>query len=286
MDVFKMKLIKRIYRVFKFSLKLNQISRYSDDKLETQFRKKTHSVENSNKEKKFNFFSTMMARALFVEAKKRDIISKNEIDWGNNVLYGEPRQTSEISSYDVKDTKEDLLRIIKTRRSVRRWTDEKISEDDFKLMIDAARWAPSSCNRQAWHYIVTQDKDKIELLYKARKQNIIKNAPCCILVTMNTEAYQYKKEELIDHYMLQDAAAAIQNLLLMAHYLDLGACWVNLAANNVTEESKNKIRKRFDIPRHFELITLILVGKTDSLPAPPGRKDIEDILHFEKFKIL
>jgi len=278
-----MKLIKKIYRVFKFSLKLNQISRYSDDKLETQFRKKTHSVENSNKEKKFNFFPTMMARALFVEAKKRDIISKSEIEWGNNVLYGEPRQTSEISSYNVEDTEEDLLGIIKTRRSVRNWTYEEVSMGDFKIMIDAARWAPSSCNRQPWHFLITKDEDKIHLLYKVRGQKIIKNAPCCILVTMNTKAYQYKKEELIDHYMLQDAAAAIQNLLLMAHYLDLGACWVNLATNNVTEESKDKIRKRFGIPRHFELITLIPIGKTDTAPAPPGRKDIKDIMHMEKF---
>jgi len=281
-----MKLIKKVFGVFKFSLKLNQISSYSDDKLETQFRKKTHSVENSNKEKTFNFDSTMTARALFVEAKKRDIISKSEIDWAENILFGKPRQTSEISSYNREDTEKGLLQIVRTRRSVRRWTNGKISEDDFKFMIDSARWAPSSCNRQAWHFIVTQDKDNIDLLYQARKQNIIKNAPYCILVTMNTEAYQYKTEEMIQYYMLQDAAAAIQNLLLAAHSLSLGACWVNLAANNVTEESKDKIRKRFEIPRHFELITLILIGKTDALPAPPGRKDIEDILHFEKFKSL
>ncbi len=278
-----MKLIKHIYKVFRFSLKLNRVSSYSDGKLETQFRKKVHSVENANKSRRFDFYTTMMARVLLVEAKKRDVISKDEVRWAENILYNQPRKIREISSCQIKDGEKDLLDIIKTRRSVRNWTDEEVSIDEFKLMIDAARWAPSSCNRQPWHFFITKDEDKIHLLYKARGQKTIKDAPYCILVLMNKEAYQYDRSDMVDYYMHLDAAAAIQNLLLMAHSLGLGACWINLAANNVSEKGKDKVRDSFGIPKSYEMVTIIPVGKTEDVPIPPGRKNIEDIMHIEKF---
>ncbi len=276
-----MKQIKRIYKVYKFSLNLDKVPQYSDDKLETQFRKKVHSIENANKKRRFDFFSTMMARALFVETKKRDIISKDELEWAENILYSKPRLMSEAPQQNKEYA--NLLNLLQTRRSVRCWINEEVSMDKFELMIDAARWAPSSCNRQPWHFLITNDKDKIELLYKLRGQKIIKDAPYCILILMNKEAYQYNNQAMVTYYMLLDAAAAIENLLLMAHSLGLGACWVNLAPDNITESVEVQIRGRFGIPNSYELVTIIPIGKTVDSPTPPGRKDIDDIMHVENF---
>jgi len=278
-----MKLIKHIYRLFRFSLYLNRISNYSDEKLETQFRKKIHSVENAHKEKRFDFLSTMTARVLFIEARKRGIISQSEIDWAENVLYNKPKIEERVPLNKKGNTKDELLDVIRNRRSVRSWTDEEVGLKKFRLLIDSARWAPSSCNRQPWHFLITQDEDKIDLLYKARGQKIIKDAPYCILVLINTEAYQYNNKSMVEYYMLLDAAASIQNLLLMAHSLGLGACWINLAPNNITKKSRSEIHNEFKIPKNYELITLIPIGKTRTLPPTPGRKDIENIMHIENF---
>jgi len=61
----------------------------------------------------------------------------------------------------------DVIKAIKTRRTIRHFIDKPVSEDALKNVIDAARWAPSACNRQGWRFIVIKDKNQIDRLEKA-----------------------------------------------------------------------------------------------------------------------
>ena len=148
-------------------------------------------------------------------------------------------------------------------------------------MIEAAKWAPSSCNRQPWHFIVTRDKNKINILYNIKGQKFLKDAPNIILVLVNKNAWSNEKS--YEYFSRLDAGAAIENLLLKAEDLGIGACWVNWMPKSVSKEQKERIHKEFNIPNHLEIISIIPIGKIKEKPSPPGRKDTTDILDFEKY---
>jgi nitroreductase len=272
--------LKFILNALKFGLKTQILTKLPDNMVLSLYHQNTHIAETAFKEGKYNFFTVAQARALFIEAKKRRIISADELEWGENILFNKPRATN-IYTRGADDA-ENILAILKMRRSIRAWTEDEITMESIHSMINAARWAPSSCNRQPWFFYITKNKEKINFLCKIRGQSFIKKAPYCILVLIDTQAYSYDDKQTLNYYMLLDSAAATQNLLLMAHALGLGACWVNLAPNNIKEEDKKIIKERFGIPSKYELITIIPFGKASHTPYPPGRKDISKIMFFDE----
>ena len=82
-----------------------------------------------------------------------------------------------------------------------------------------------------------------------------------------------------------DAAAAIQNILLMAHVLGLGACWVNFGKYEIPDQKKmQKIKDLFGISEKMKIISIIPIGRLKSTTLiAPGRKSTDDIMHIEKF---
>ena len=171
----------------------------------------------------------------------------------------------------------DVFEAIKGRRTIRHFTEKPVPEDIFKKIIDAARWAPSACNRQGWRFIVIKNKEQIEKLEKAGTVYFLKRIPLPILVlydkrTDNT-AYQ-------DH--IQSASAAIQNMFLAAHSLGLGMVW----CDNLP--SKRYIRKLFKIPWHYDIISLAGLGyyNKENLPkALPRKKEIEELYCYDYWSL-
>jgi len=260
---------------FKNAKKLN------NEKLESLLRARVHAIEKQgNIEDETNFASMIWARQMYHEAKLRDLLSKEERDWCEQVLFGK-QSIKDIHSIS-KIQKEDLFNIIKERRSIRSWQEGELTENHFKLLVDAARWAPSSSHRQSWHFLLTRDKEKIKLISEIRGQKFVRNAPNCILALINLQAYD-KKEISYTPYL--DAGAAIQNLLLMAHSIGYGACWVNSGKKEIPDSKKmHKIKDLFGIPENVQIVSIIPIGKLPlSIPLAPGRKSIVDIMHMERF---
>jgi len=253
--------------------------RLSDDRLTLLLRVQLHIVEKGLSEETSNFILLMWTRELYFEAKNRDLLSQEEIGWCERILFG--RQTKIIGKTKT-EFKHELIKIIKNRRSLRFWTSEKLRHDEFEQLVDAARWAPSSCNRQPCHFLLTNDKNKIDLLSEVRGQKFIRNASSCILVLINMRFYD-EKEVAYTPYL--DAGAAIQNLLLMAHTLGLGACWVNFGSQEVNEAKREKLKAVFNIPAQYKIISLIPIGHPQFLSQPPGRKAVSDMLHVEILKL-
>jgi len=255
----------------------SKISNFTDGKIESSLRAKVHAVEKELSESEVNFQNMIYARMFYFEARRRNLLSKSEIDWCEGILFGAVRQDAQKFTYQ----KDNLFRnVLKQRRSVRKWKDVRITKEEFGQLIDAARWAPSSCNRQPWHFLLTQDKNKIEFLSKITNQSFVKNAPSCILILINLEAYD---EATKYYFAFLDAGVAIQNMLLMAENMNLGACFVNLAPIKNFELQKEQIKHKFGIPKNFELICVIPIGRSENQPKPPGRKDISGMIHLETF---
>jgi len=165
-----------------------------------------------------------------------------------------------------------LREIIIGRRSIRRFKNENIQRETIERIIDAAQWAPSACNRQLWRFIaVTDSKIKEKLVSEAKASNFIKDAPVTIYVLYHKD---FDSEKSADY---QSAAAAIQNILLAAHSLGLGATWIN------TYGRKKKVKEILKIPDSFNIISAVIIGYPDENPSPPKRKNIREILSYNVF---
>jgi len=172
----------------------------------------------------------------------------------------------------------DVFEAIKGRRSVRAYTSESVSDEEVKVLIDAARRAPSAGNIQPWEFVVVRDAEtKRRLSAAALNQRFIEKAPVVIVVCAdeNRSGWGYGARG-VNLYCLQDTAAAIQNMLLAAYALGLGACWIGA----FREEEVEKI---LETPRGVRPIAIVPVGHPAEKPRSPPKRSLSEIVHYESF---
>ncbi|MGQ9565351.1 MAG: nitroreductase family protein [Candidatus Bathyarchaeales archaeon] len=171
-----------------------------------------------------------------------------------------------------------MLEAVKGRRSIRAFTDQPVSEDEVDALIDAACHAPSAGNIQPWEFIIVRRVEvKREIAVAALNQKFIEEAPVVIVVcadmTRSSRGYGSRGATL---YCIQDTAAATQNILLTAHAMGLGTCWVGA----FKEEG---IKKALGIPENVRPVAIIPIGHSTAKPTRPPRRPLNDIVHYEKF---
>ena len=172
----------------------------------------------------------------------------------------------------------DVFKAIFNRRSIRKFIDKPVEEEKVAKILDAARWAPSIGNLQEWQFIVVREPGrKLQLSEAALGQYWMAQSSVIIAVlTKNdrvTRTYGKRGEEW---YVKQDAAAAIQNMLLASYSLGLGACWVSVFETNAVE----RILK---VPTGFDVHALIPIGYPAEEPITPHRIGLEYITFFEEY---
>jgi len=120
----------------------------------------------------------------------------------------------------------NVTEIIKKRRSTRNFLDRDINYKLINKIIDAGRWAPSSCNRQTVKYLVIKNRKSRDFLAEHHPFSypFSKQANVHILVLVDIRGYSLPHTA---PFCYLDSAAAIQNMLLMATDLKLGSCWTN-----------------------------------------------------------
>ena len=160
------------------------------------------------------------------------------------------------------------------RRSIRKYTDKPIPESTVKDLLNAGMHAPSSRNLQPWHYVVINERhvlDELAVLHPYAK--MLKQATLAILVCGDRQLQE------IDGYIIQDCAAATQNILLSAHAQGLGAVWLGIYPR---EERMQDVTKFLDIPDHILPVSLISIGYPDEQKDAPDRYNT-DRIHYNKF---
>jgi len=172
----------------------------------------------------------------------------------------------------------ELLDIIKNRRSIRKYYKEDIPTEDLYKILEAARWAPSAGNLQPWEFIIIKnDTIKEKIASAAYGQYWITEAPIIIIactdIYRTASVYGRRGKDL---YCIQDVAAAIQNILLMAHYMGYGTCWVGAF-------NEEEISSILSLPEHVRPLAIIPIGKPREKPAPRKRRPLHDIIHYEKW---
>ena len=167
-----------------------------------------------------------------------------------------------------------ILEAIHTRRSIRQFTGEVINEEQLTSILKAGFQAPSAHNRQPWEYIVIREKEAINEIAKFHPYaKMLPQAGCAIVVCGNKEK---QKEE---GFLLLDCAASIQNMLLAAHGLGLGAVWCGLYP---IPELVEPITKLLGLPTHVIPVSMVVVGNTEKQAKELDRYD-ENCIRFEKW---
>jgi nitroreductase len=167
----------------------------------------------------------------------------------------------------------DLLRIIKERRSIRAFHSEKeIPAADVEQLLEAAIWAPSAGNVQPWRfYVISDQRLKQALVRAAYGQSFIADAPVVLVVCVElNEASMSYGSRGATLYCIQDTSAAIQNILLLAHAMGLGSCWIG-----AFEESKAAVA--LNCPNDRRPVAIIPIGYPAEKPSPPRRKPLKQV---------
>jgi len=160
----------------------------------------------------------------------------------------------------------DALEAIRTRRSIRNFTGDPIPRQDLETLIDAARLAPSGHNEQPWDFIIITDRAMIDQLKIAA--GWMEKAGAIIAVVLDPSS----------RWWLEDGSAAIQNILLAAHALGYGACWLE----GYTLPLEAKFKTLLGVPEDKRLLTLIPVGVPKERPEKE-KKSLSAVLHWETF---
>lgn len=252
---------------------------YNDQEyLSKRFRMLTHGVDKTfTLSKKINKATT----ARQVEAMMQDMNQDRDSDritcqWANQILgyhhnpsIGHAKENMTLPHH-APDTLSD---VIKTRRSIRSYKSQKIEETILNKILEAGLWAPSGCNRQPVEYLMVDDKKDVLLCqkYAGEYYSFPQEAAVNIVILIDPRGYALPHQR---HMAYLEAGAAIQNILLTAHSLGLGSCWMFWTKHD------QAFNKKFGLPPWLLPVGLICMGYTDKHPPiVPKRKSLFDCIH-------
>ncbi len=179
----------------------------------------------------------------------------------------------------------DIMETILGRRSVRRYQEKDIPDELLNKILEAARWAPSWANTQAWEFVVVKDrsiKEKIQATVNNRNPSYLAlvNAPVLLVVCGQLKKSGYYNDQYPtkfgSEWFMYDLGLATQNLCLAAHDSGLGSVIVGLFDHD-------RVGEVINLPANHEVLVLIPLGYPDQKPKPPKRRERDEFVHYETF---
>lgn len=165
----------------------------------------------------------------------------------------------------------DLFEAIHHRRSIRKFTDEAVTDEDVRTLLQAAMTAPTACNQQPWQFAVVTDRDKLDAVKSfSPHAHMASHAPLGILICGDTSL-----EPRCPGYWVQDCSAAMQNLLLAVHGLGLGAVWTGVYP---VEDRIEGFRQLLNVPERIVPFGFAVIGHP-AQPSGPADRYREDRVH-------
>lgn len=158
-----------------------------------------------------------------------------------------------------------MLNLLKTRRSVRRYKDQEISQEQIDSILNAAFMSPSSRNLRSWEFVVVTDKQLLTQLSQAKSGTaaFLKNAPLGIVVLGDSE---------VSDMWVEDAAIASTIIQLTAQSIGLTSCWIQIRKREYDRHrsSEQYVQSVLGIPDTKKVLTIIAIGHANEFPQPHG----------------
>ena len=182
--------------------------------------------------------------------------------------------------HDITATKSSdaqaVINNIMTRTSIRRYTNEPVSQQDVETLLRAGMAAPTAVNAQPWHFVAITDKAKLkELATTNRRGSMIEQAVLAIVVCGNMDKAMKGKGQA---YWIQDCSAATENILLAAHGLGLGAVWTGLYP---MDDRVAAVSQVLHLPQTIIPLCTIVIGHPAESPTPKDKWKPENVSYNE-----
>ena len=159
------------------------------------------------------------------------------------------------------------------RRSIRKYTGEKIPEDDIKILLEAAMNAPSAHNKQPWHFIVIDDREILDAIPKYHQYSkMLEKASHAIVVLGDLDIQE-------TDFWIHDCSAALENILIAAHAMGYGAVWLGVHPHETLIDGTKEL---LDVPENVIPLGIVSLG----VPAeekPPRSNYKEERVHKNKW---
>ena len=165
----------------------------------------------------------------------------------------------------------ETLKVLKERRSVRKYKAEQIRDEELNAILEAGTWAPSGMGLQSAVMVVVQDPATIAKLSKANAEiqgkpgtDPFYGAPTVVVVLADGTAGNW----------IQDGSLVMGNLMTAAASLHIGSCWVNRAMEYFDTAEGKDLLKQWGLPETYRGVGNCILGYVEGdLPAPKPRKD-------------
>lgn len=171
-----------------------------------------------------------------------------------------------------------MLELLKNRRSIRKFTDEKISKEDLDKILKVGLLAPSSMGKKPVEVIVVEDKKTILKLETCKKHGTLplKTAPLVIAVIADSE---------LSDVWVEDASIVSILIQLEVEKLGLGSTWIQMRKRESMEKSSEEaVREVLEIPEKYGVLSLIAIGHKDEEKKPYDENDLNlEKVHHNKF---
>jgi nitroreductase len=168
------------------------------------------------------------------------------------------------------------LEAIHSRRSIRAFTADPVSDQDLETIINAAAAAPSGGNAQMWVFVSIREEKRIAAL-RSLAPGIIGLPTAVVVMCLDSSRQTAKPDDELDVMPRYDIGAALQNILLAAHEIGLGGC----AIGSFHSQAISSFLK---LPARLEPCLLVLLGKPKVSPPAPRKRPIEEIHFYEKYE--
>lgn len=153
-----------------------------------------------------------------------------------------------------------LLYTIKTRRSIRKYTDEPLPENALRHILLAGMYSPSSRNRRPWEFILVNDPDMLKKMSGCRvgSAKMLEHAKAAIVVIGNPE---------VSDVWIEDCSVVMYGMHLMADYLGVGSCWIQCRLRQAEDGSSTKeyLRHLLHFPEILKWKRFFLSGCRNSI---------------------
>ena len=176
-------------------------------------------------------------------------------------------------------TQENLLfELARQRRSVRRYTGEKVSDDVVREILKIALLAPSSWGRHPVEFVVIRDRATIEAVARCKRMGVgpLPTADVAIVVMADMADCEL---------WIEDAAVASTYILLAAEQFGVGACWIHMRNRQGQRKSADEeIRQILGVPDKFSVLNVVALGQKGEKKSPRTEKDLVwQNVHYEKY---
>lgn len=162
---------------------------------------------------------------------------------------------------------QNLLQLIKGRRSIRKWVDRQVEDWKVQQILEAGAYAPSGANDQRQRFMPVRDRGLIKNICGIKRDWCIESNPPLIILVLFDLGSQGAKNNLRPdkvwwRLLWQDTAASMQNMMLMAEALGLSSCWVSIALPHRVET----VRKLLSLKGGYGIACSLFIGYRAATP--------------------